>query len=600
MRHRRMQERMLAVFVLMLGFMTYLALRLQHVQAGQADFLKQRAQHQHVGLIPLVGLRGAILDRNGRVLSTSLALRSIAANPREIANRSTAALILSRALEVPEQRLRGALASPHTFVWLARKAPDHIADRVERLRIDGVFTLAEEAGRRFHPKGRLASHVLGYTGVDDDGLDGIEGVFEAVLKGRPGHLEAEMDRDGNILAHGYTRREPARQGHSVTLTIDDAIQYQVERILAEAVSRHRARGAVCIVMDVASGDVLAMASAPDFDPAEVARTPAHLLRNRAVSDAYEPGSTFKIFLAAAGLDSGRISASERFFCGSSMVVDGWTIHNANDGLGSPTGSEDIEGILTWSFNVGTAAAAMKLGTKEWRAYLARFGFGRATGIALPGEAEGLLPGEWRDITLATTSFGQGIAVTPLQLVSGMQAVANNGLRMRPRIVREIRASDGTLVRTIPATPLGRVIEPDTSRRLRAMLRNVVTRGTGRAADSPEYPAAGKTGTAQVAVDGGYAAGRYVASFLGFAPLHEPRVAILVKVDEPAGIYWGGMVAAPIFRQVSEATLKRLGVRPQLQDRLDDEPLTASRIHGLMRIRDHGRGPDPSPAGRPTR
>lgn len=570
-RHHR-GERVTAVFSGMLALFAYLAGTLVHVQAGQGPRLAELAMAEHVGMVPLQGLRGAILDRHGHVLAASVARRSIAANPRLIANRATTALVLSGALEVPERRMRALLASSRTFVWLARKVPDRIAARVERLKIDGVFALREDSGVRVHPRGPVALHVLGYTGIDDNGLDGIESAFDGVLRGAPGRLEAEMEQNGDMIAGGWIRREAARPGETVVLTIDERIQAVAQDALAQAVRRHRARGGVCIVMDADNGDILALANHPDLslDPVRSAASP----RNRAISDSYEPGSTFKVFLAAAALDSGKVGMPDLFYCGDHIQVEGWTIHNADDGEASPTGTDTLEGILTHSYNVGTAAVALRLGRRTWFEYIDRFGFGRRTGLPVPGEAEGIVPplALWRDITVATTSFGQGVAVTPIQLCSAMQAVAGGGMRFRPRLVMRLLNAQGDLVRAFPERPLGRAIERRTAARLRAILRNVVAHGTGGQAEVPGYPVAGKTGTAQVVDGGRYAPGRYHASFLGFAPVHAPRVVVLVKIEEPRGVYWGGTVAAPVFRAVTGAALRLLGVPPAAPSALplDDE------------------------------
>ncbi|MBM3462252.1 MAG: penicillin-binding protein 2, partial [Armatimonadetes bacterium] len=328
--------------------------------------------------------------------------------------------------------------------------------------------------------------------------------------------------------------------------------------------QQKAKGAIAVVLDARTGDVLAMANKPDYSTRDFSSVPAGLRKCRAITDSYEPGSTFKIVLAAAALDSGKVTMGEQFFCGNSIVIDGWTVHNADDGASSAAGSETLKEIITWSFNVGTSSVALKMGKRTYFDYICKFGFGEVTGIALPGETEGIVQpfNDWANITLATNSFGQGITVTPLQLASACQAIANKGVMMKPRLVKEILSADGKVVRSIPPAVRRRVVSEATSYQMREILRNVVEKGTGKKAEVAGFPVAGKTGTAQVVEGGGYAGGRYVASFVGYAPAHDPRIVAIVKVEEPgAGVIWGGAVAAPVFHAIAKETMWRLGVQP---------------------------------------
>lgn len=584
-----MKPRIVVVFYLMLGFVSYLSYNLWQVQARQSERYKKLAIDQHVGVQALPALRGSILDRSREILASSLTLPSLAADPSNIKDRQKAAAIIARELQRPENEILRLLKSRGQFVWLARKIPEPLAQKFEKLTTEvpvrkgekavvtglepidrekglGVYVLREPTGKRFYPKGRLGVHILGYTGIDDNGLDGIEAMYEGDLRGRPGRLEAEMDRGGRVIPNGWQRREPARPGNNVVLSIDESIQYIAEREIAAAVKRHNAKGAVCVIMDVKTGDILAMVNKPDYATKDFSRVPVALRRNRAVTDAYEPGSTFKIVLAAAALDSGRVTMRDRFFCGVSIQVDGWTIHNADDGESSETGSEDLKGIICHSYNVGTTSVALRMGKRAYFDYICRFGFGKQTGIGLPGEAEGIVqPMPWANVALATNSFGQGISITPLQLVCAMQAIANGGVMMKPRIVREIVNQDGKTVRVIHPTVKRRVISATTASHVQDILRNVVVNGTGKKAEVPGYPVAGKTGTASVVTGGGYGSSAYISSFLGYAPYNDPRIVILVKIDEPdkaKGPIWGGSVAGPVFRAIARESLWRLGVKQQ--------------------------------------
>jgi stage V sporulation protein D (sporulation-specific penicillin-binding protein) len=582
----RMKPRIVVVFYLMVLFVGYLGYNLVQVQAKQRlrneppkgfDSLKAMARAYHTGQLAIPALRGSILDRNHDILAASLTLPSIAANPSRLTpeERPQLALFLARAMNGNAHDILAMLNRRTTFVWLGRKMPAKVGERVEKYArqrdaalpreskfLGGIFVLHEPTGKRFYPKGRLAVHLLGYTGIDDNGLDGIEGVYDHILRGEPGSLEAEMDREGRAIPDGWSHLQPSRPGHSIVLTIDESIQYVAERELTKAIRTYHGSSGTCIVMDARNGDILAMVNKPDYETRDAAHTPIGLRRNRAISDTYEPGSTFKIVTACAALDSGKIRLTQSFYCGDTIAVDGWTIHNADDGEAAMSGSATITEIITHSFNVGTTAVALYIGKKTMQQYIDRFGFGRTTGLPLPGEAEGLIQPYkgWANITLATTSFGQGITVTPIQLACAMQAIANKGVLYKPRLVREIVDADGKVVKRIPPTIRRRVISVKTAREMTAILRNVVTHGTGKNADNPIYPAAGKTGTANIVENGVYGS-KYNASFLGFAPLNDPRVVILVKVTDPHPIHWGGSVAAPVFQVVSREALWRLGVRP---------------------------------------
>lgn len=579
-----MKPRVVVVFYLMALFVFYLGYNLVQVQARQrlrnappkgfSDF-KGMANAYHVGSLPLPALRGPILDRNRQILAASLSLPSIAADPTKIPpeQRDQVALFVARAMNGDVATVRKLLNTHGTFVWLGQKMPEKVAERIEKYARErdagvpknlqgGLFVLREATGKRFYPKGKLAVHLLGYAGIDDNGLDGIESAFEQQLKGIPGQIEAEMDREGRAIPNGWSKLTPARPGRSVVLTIDESIQYIAERELAATVKKYQATSGTCVVMDAKSGDILALVNKPDYTTAQASKVDVSLRRNRALSDTYEPGSTMKVFTAAAALDSGKVSMSDRFFCGTTITVDGWQIHNADDGESSANGSENVLGIVTHSFNVGTCAVALRIGKKTFQQYLDRFGFGRTTDLPLPGEAEGLIQPYkgWANITLATNAFGQGITVTPMQLVSAMQAVANKGVMMKPRLVKELLDPDGKVVKAFPTKVKRRVVSERTSMQMRQILRNVVVNGTGKKAENAAYPSAGKTGTANI-VDGGGYGHRYNASFLGFAPVQDPRVVILVKVEDPKPIHWGGSVAAPVFKAVSREALWRLGVRP---------------------------------------
>lgn len=559
------RSRVITLFWLFAGFAGLLGGRLVKLQYVDHDRYLKRADAQHLGEAELPALRGEIRDRNNVVLATSIARWSIAVNPEAIRSSgklNQVTLELAKLLGMKPQSIERVLDSRGTFAWVARKVKDPEAKKIRDADIDGVFLVKEPTpGKRYYPKGRLAAHLLGATGVDDQGLDGLESSYEKHLKGKPGLLRAFMDRDGwATLEHPTALLEPAVPGNNVILTIDETIQYVAEQELAKQVKEYHATGGVVMVMDARNGEILAMAINPDFPADEFGAVEPKIRRNRAVTDPYEPGSTFKVFCAAAAINSG-FPPSHMFRSGGRMIIGGWPICNANDGLYAGA-METIKDIIAYSFNIGTANMALELGKEKYYKHLVAFGFTEPTGIDLVGESAGILaPAKtWSDINTATISFGQGVACTPVQLCSAMQAVANGGVRMRPRVVKAVVDPTGNVVERYEPEEIGRPITPDTSRKMLDILENVCENGTGKRARIPGYRVGGKTGTAQLVENGVYAPGLYIASFLGVAPVDDPRIVVLIKIEKPTP-YWGGLVAGPVFKAVAEKALWKLGVKP---------------------------------------
>lgn len=557
------RNRLIFLYWLFTLFYVALVVRLANLQWLNNQKFSRLARLQQEGDIEIPALRGDIRDRGGVVLSSSLALSSVAVNPREVKDLKGSALRVSRLLNRPLKEVEAAMKGIGTFQWLARKVPDSVAQSLKKEPVPGVFLLREPTpGRRFYPKGRLAAHLLGATGIDEQGLDGLEAAYDEYLGGTPGTLRTFMDRDGWSIPvatqHLVKRAVPGRH---LVLTLDETIQYVAERELAAAVKLRNARGGICLVMDVKTGGILALAVMPDFAAEDFAKVPAGLRRNRAITDPYEPGSTFKVFLAASAVDSG-VQPNEHFLSGGVLSIGGWTIHNANDGLDA-AGSETLSDIIAYSFNVGTASVAMRIGKKAYAKHLEDFGFGQRTGVDLTGESEGILAPvkDWADINLATISFGQGVAVTPMQLVSGLQAIGNGGVRLKPHVVQKVLNPDESVFKEVQVQELSRPISADSARQVLSILKGVCEKGTGKGANVPGYRVGGKTGTAQVSVNGVYSADKYIGSFVGLAPIEEPRVAILVKIEEPTPVYWGGTVAAPVFSRVAQEAMWKLGVSP---------------------------------------
>lgn len=552
--------RRVVLAVLLLAGFTIVLGRLVHLQVLQAAELSVRADRQHQKAVAVEGARGSIYDRRGKVLAMNMEVPSVFGVPASLDNPAGVAKDLARVLRARADDIEKKLRQERSFVWIARKVDPEQGRRLERLSLDGIGTVME--GRRFYPKGGLLSHVLGFAGMDGQGLEGVERRYDPYLRGEKRQVVLQRDALGRtVFPKGLTEQGPSA-GHSVTLTIDEVIQYVAEKELDEVVSATQARGGVVIVMEPKTGAVLAMAMAPRFDPNSVRGLSADRWRNRVVTDAYEPGSTMKVFLAAAALEE-RVMKPDSLIDAENgrMAVAGTVIHD-HEKAKVITFAQAIQR----SSNVAAAKIAMTLGEERFHRYLKAFGFGEKTEIDLPGEAAGLVkePHEWGRRTLASLAMGQEIGVTALQLATAVSAVANGGWLMRPFVVSEVRDARGQVVAQVTPQVRRRPITLDTARTLGRILEGVITTGTGAKAAVAGYRVAGKTGTAQK-IDpetGGYSDELFVASFVGYVPADDPRLAIVAIIDEPQGEAWGGTVAAPVFRRVAEQTLTYLGVSSQ--------------------------------------
>jgi len=534
-------------------------LRLIQVQILQSPTLRAAARSQQETVITLDPKRGPIYDRNGRELALSVDVDSVYADPSEIANPTLAARKLAPVLRVRFEDLRARLKSGRRFAWVQRKITPAQRRSVEKLGLKGVYFVRES--KRFYPKGTLAAHVLGYAGVDNQGLDGIEYSQDVVARGTPGFLIALRDGRGR-RALGQSERPPTT-GSAVVLSLDEVIQHLAERELERTVLDHHARGGSVIVMRPDTGEVLAMANRPTFDPNVYGDYPAESRQNRSIGALYEPGSTFKIVTAGAALEEKKVTPSTVIYCEhGSIKIGKFTIKE--DRL--PFDYLSVAQIVEKSSNVGSIKLATMMSGSVFYRHITDFGFGQSTGIDLPGEAKGILrsPEQWSGLSHASLAIGQEVGVTALQSVSAMAAVANGGILRRPWIVAGLIAEDGTQTRPArSADPGRRVLSPDTAASLTAILEQVVTEGTGKAAILPGYRVAGKTGTAQkIDETGRYSRGKYVASFAAFVPSRNPALAIIVVVDEPHGGFHGGEIAAPTFSRIALPALQYLGVMPE--------------------------------------
>jgi stage V sporulation protein D (sporulation-specific penicillin-binding protein) len=566
------RRRVALLFFLATGCLLFLTGRLFWVQVVRNSFLTSYALEQRLHPVPIDPRRGTIFDRRGEKLAISLSADAVYVIPAEVARErgkaeETAELVARRLaqllqMEDQEKEILAKIKRQSSSEWIKKKVPPEQAKAVREADLPGVGVV--ENPQRFYPNRSLASQVIGIAGIDNQGLEGLEVWYDRYLRGLPGRVEAERDAHGGIIPGGIKRYIPPRDGADVHLTIDRVIQYVAERELAKAIKETGAKKGVVLVMRPKTGELLALANLPSFDPNDYGDYPAHYRRNTSVSDLYEPGSTFKVITAATALEE-RVTTPEReFFDPGFLRIGKHTIRCWRDGgHGRQTFVEGVEN----SCNTVFGTLGMEIGEERFYNYIRAFGFGQPTGIDFPGEADGVVhvPGSIALVGWVNVGFGQGVTATPLQLLTAVAAVANDGRLMLPYLVKEIRDGKGARLRVRQPTEVRQVISTATAREMRRILRSVVVNGSGKRADVPGYRPAGKTGTAQVAEAGGYSHTKVVASFVGFAPFDEPEVAALVALYEPTcGVTFGGVIAAPVFQAVVRDTLTYLGVPPLVE------------------------------------
>jgi cell division protein FtsI/penicillin-binding protein 2 len=554
------RRRIRGVAVVWLACLVALAARVAYLQTAGSERLRELGRRQQVETVTVPASRGRIYDRAGRELASNVVRDSVYAVPRAIRDPGQFARQVAPVLGVPPEWVVDRVRGDGYFVWLARQVPPEVASRLRRLRLQDQLGFEQEE-KRVYPAGPLAAHVLGFTGVDNQGLAGVELRYEEDLRGRPGRAVRVRDALGREILEGRQNLSPPRPGADLVLALDSVVQHVAERELEQVVRKYHARGAVAVVLEVHNGDILALAQVPRYDPNHPPRTP-WLWRNRVIQEPYEPGSTFKLAAVAAALDAGVADSRTRLWCPGFLRVPGG--HRIRDAHGAAHGDVGLADVVRLSCNVGAAQLAGRLGVMRLYRTLRRFGFGQPTGVDLPGESPGILrpPTAWSATDPYVVGFGQGISVTPLQLVRFVSALANGGYLVRPHVAVAVRDPEGRLRRVQGAEDKVRVLSPSVAGTLLRMMEEVVTDGTGTAAAVEGYRVAGKTGTAQKpSPSGGYQPGRYVASFVGVVPSDRPRLAILVVVDEPRGAYYGGVVAAPVFSRIASQALWVLGVPP---------------------------------------
>jgi cell division protein FtsI (penicillin-binding protein 3) len=549
-----------------LGFLL-VALRLVYLQVFQHAELTVRAERQQERVIKIEPKRGTIYDRMGRELAVSLEVDSVYGVPAEIDNPRALAARLSRILRENPQALEKRMASDKQFVWLSRKVEPRRAEQVRELGAKEIGIRLE--AKRFYPKKTLAGPLLGFTGIDNEGLEGVERAYDKALRGVSGWVIAEKDAIGRTVfpgGPGFQYQLP-KSGHDIVITIDEVIQHIADKELDSALISAKAKGGVCIVMNPQTAEVLALSvrtglnGGRPFNPNEPQRSRPGEWRNRAVTDVFEPGSIFKPFLAAAALEERVVHPLERFDCSAGKIqVADRVISDAHK-----NGVLTFTDVIAESSNVGTIKVALRLGKERFARYISAFGFGKKTGVDVPGEIPGLVKDYrlWSGVSVGSIAIGQEIGVTPLQMATAYCALANGGILLKPYIVSEIIDRSGGEGKKFHPQNIGRAISGETCTKVNTIMRRVVDAGTGQRAKPAGYTAAGKTGTAQK-IDqrtGGYSKQDYVSSFVGFAPATSPRLVILVMIDTPEGVIWGGSVAAPVFKAVAEQGLAYLQVQP---------------------------------------
>ena len=533
--------------------------RLGWLQIVRHADLAALAERQYSGTVVLQARRGPIVDRHGAPLATSSPAESLFAEPRAVADPARAAARLAPLVNVPERDLRAALTSGKSFVWLRRRLPPATGAAVRALREPGLGLLPEPL--RLYPNRELAAHVVGFEGVDG-GLEGIERAMNDTLAGTPGKAVVGRDALGREVVTETVLQKPL-PGHGVMLTLDRTIQYLAERELDAAFRRTHAKAAMAVVLDPRNGDVLAMAIRPTFNPNAFLEVPSRdHWRNRALTDPFEPGSTFKVILAAAALEEGVVRPEDHIWAENGRITIARTTIRDRKKYGWLTFGE----VLQNSSNVGSIKVGLNLGRERYYRYMTAFGFGAPTGIGLGGESRGQLrePQRWSGLSLPTMSIGQEISVTAVQMVAAFGAIANGGTLMQPRLVRSLFNAEGRETRRFEPRPVRQVITPETARTLTRLMTQVVAAGTGHNAAIAGYEVAGKTGTAQKLDPDTrrYSRKPGVLSFVGFAPADEPRLVMLVMLDEPQNERWGSEAAAPIFSAIGAEVLRYLDVPPR--------------------------------------
>lgn len=578
------KKRLLFLLVVFTLAFTGLTGRLAFIQIVNSGELQKKAMEQWTRDVKIPSKRGIIYDRNGKELAISATAYEILVNPAQVKDKEAVASALSEALDMDKAALLEKISKNQASVTIKKKVDAEVVKALRQKELKGV--VYNEDTKRFYPQRNFASYVLGFTSIDNIGQDGVEKMFDKYLTGFPGRSIKMADAKGQELPDSESKYYEPQDGLNLVLTIDEVIQHFAEKAVENTYIEQKAKRVTAIVMDPKTGDVLAMAVKGDYDNNEPRKAPEgisenwdkltsdqqynellKIWRNPAVSDTYEPGSTFKIITTAAGLEEKVVSPTDRFYDKGYVMISGKKLKCWRSAR--PHGDQSfVEGVQN-SCNPVFIEVGQRLGKERFYKYIKAFGFGEPTGIKLPGEATGIMytPSQMGPVELATVAFGQGIAVTPIQLITAVSAVVNDGYLMEPRIAKQLVDNNGKVVHEFQPKVVRQVISKETSALTRQILESVVSEGTGKSAYVPGYRIGGKTGTAQKAENGHYVQGKYVASFVGFAPANDPKVVVLVVIDEPNGFsYFGGQIASPVVKSIISDTLRYMDVKPQYTEK----------------------------------
>ncbi len=559
-----------SLFLIILGiFFT----RLVYLQIIKHPFYVKKSEQQLEKLVPLSPKRGTIFDRNKTPLAITKPAVSIYAIPSQIKNKNAFSQVVGPILGRPWQKVYQNIQGNSNFVWLSRRADLTVQTRLKKMNLDGINFIREE--RRIYPHNRIASHVLGFVGIDNQGLGGIEYVYDHLLGGAAGNLVLEGDPSGRQIVSGFRRSKPAQDGANIFLTLDEYVQYTAEKYLRKTMIDQGALSGGVIVMEPKTGDILAMSSWPDYDPNTWIGSSWQSLKNRCIADVYEPGSVFKVVTISSAIGEKIVTPGTHLQVPQSIVVSTRKIREAHGRSPEETDTRTASEIIEKSLNVGTSLLAMKVGKTIFHKDIEAFGFGKKSGIELPGETAGILRSVKRMTRLDTCmiSFGQGISVTPLQIAAAVNVIANKGVYVKPRRVRYTTDAKALTLQGGTTQEKPHVVSQKTAQWVKQILADAVEKGTGKAAKIGGYSLAGKTGTAQKTTgSGGYIPGQYIASFVGFFPIKDPKLLILTVIDSPSKSIYGSVVAAPLFRQIAADLIRYYDIPP---DRPEDLTPTAN-------------------------
>ncbi len=558
-----LKHRIAFVGICFFVLITIVGAKAVYLQVFCGSWLSQKAANQYEKSITQVGKRGTIYDRQGNALAVSIQGTSIAVYLDRIEDKPQTIRAIAKALKTNQKQIRRRFQGRKGFVWLKRQATPKEVEAIKSLDLEGIGFMPEY--NRFYPNKSMAAQVIGFTGIDGNGLEGIEYYYDQALSG----TEKEVVVLKDALGRGFAKDQEAQiphhpsfnAGRNIVLTLDRNIQYITQTALETAVRQFTARSGMAVVMDPTSGAILALSHYPSFNPNVYAKYDRPLWRNRALTDPFEPGSTMKIFSTAAALSSGICSPSTIFFCeNGAYKIGANTIHDTH-----PRGWLSLQQIVKYSSNIGITKVIEMVGADTLYSTLKKFGFGTKTGLDCPGETSGTLShnNRWSKIDTSAISFGQGLSVSAIQLVSATAAVANDGIRMKPYIVHAVTSQSGRVIEQTQPQVVEQAVSPEVAAIVRRIMQTVVTEGgTGTSASLQGYTVCGKTGTAQkIDSNGKYSRGKYTASFVGIAPVENPHIVVLVVIDEPADEHYGGTVAAPAFQKIAHETLQYLNVPP---------------------------------------